>query len=49
MRSLGVHVNGKRIGTLFEGDDLWPFDYAPVWATDEANFDLLPALSRGLL
>jgi len=46
MRSLNVFVDVTLVGTLSEGNNLWVFEYDPVWAAGEGSFDLSPALSR---
>jgi serine/threonine-protein kinase HipA len=46
MRRLLVYIDRRRIGTLFEGDDLWAFEYDPEWAAAADSFDLSPALGR---
>lgn len=49
MRSLNVFVDVALVGTLSEGNNLWVFEYDPVWATSEGSFDLSPALPRSTL
>jgi len=46
MRTLVAYLNGRRIGTLSEGNDLWSFEYDPQWAAAPDSFDLSPALTR---
>ena len=45
-RSLQVFLNGVRVGTLHEHNDLWAFEYDPPWVASETGFDLSPQLSR---
>jgi serine/threonine-protein kinase HipA len=46
MRSLRVYIDQRFIGTLFEGNDLWAFEYEADWAKAPDAFDLSPALPR---
>jgi len=46
MRSLGVFLDGRPVGTLSEGDDLWRFEYHADWIAARDGFDLSPALPR---
>ena len=46
MRTLDAYLNGQRIGTLSEGEDLWRFEYDAAWTNAPGSFDLSPALSR---
>ena len=46
MRTLIAHLNGRTVGTLAEGNDLWTFEYDPEWASLPDSFDLSPALPR---
>lgn len=46
MRTLHAYLNGRRIGILSEGDDLWRFEYDAEWTESPDGFDLSPALSR---
>jgi serine/threonine-protein kinase HipA len=46
MRRLIAHHNGKVVGTLAEGDDLWSFEYDREWIGLPDSFDLSPALPR---
>jgi serine/threonine-protein kinase HipA len=46
MRTLHAYLNGQRVGTLNEGDDLWGFEYDPEWAQAPGSFDLAPGLDR---
>lgn len=46
LRSLQVFLNGVRVGTLHEHNDLWAFEYDPPWVASETGFDLSPQLSR---
>jgi serine/threonine-protein kinase HipA len=46
MRTLIAHLNGRTVGTLAEGNDLWTFEYDPEWAGLPDSFDLSPALPR---
>lgn len=45
-RRLQVLVNGQLVGELRESNDLWAFEYEPLWATAQGSFDLSPALPR---
>ncbi|HEX2825143.1 MAG TPA: HipA domain-containing protein [Burkholderiales bacterium] len=49
MRSLVVYIEQRRVGTLFETDDLWAFEYDSAWASASDSFDLSPALPRAQL
>ena len=46
MRTLVATLNGRPVGTLREGDDLWSFEYDPAWIEAPDGFDLSPALAR---
>jgi len=46
MRKLIAYLNGRLVGTLAEGNDLWNFEYDREWATRPESFDLSPALPR---
>ena len=46
MRTLHAYLNGQRVGTLSEGNDLWSFAYDPEWARAPGSFDLAPGLDR---
>ncbi len=46
MRRLDVLVNDRLVGRLAEADDLWTFEYDPVWRDAADAFDLSPALPR---
>lgn len=49
MRKLIAYLNGRHVGTLSEGSDLWSFEYDPQWASAPDSFDLSPALTRSQL
>ncbi|MDO9002755.1 MAG: HipA domain-containing protein [Aquabacterium sp.] len=49
MRSLQVFIDHRLVGTLSEGDDLWTFEYDPLWAAAPDGFDLSPAFPRAQL
>jgi serine/threonine-protein kinase HipA len=49
MRKLIAYLNGRAIGTLAEGNDLWTFEYASEWVELPDGFDLSPALPRSQL
>ena len=49
MRTLIAYLNGRAVGTLAEGNDLWTFEYDPGWAGLPESFDLSPALPRSQL
>lgn len=49
MRTLVAYINGRRVGTLSEGNDLWSFEYDPQWAGASDGFDLSPTLKRAHL
>src|SRR5690242_6976857 len=49
MRKLIAYLNGRVVGTLAEGNDLWSFEYDPEWARLPDSFDLSPALPRSQL
>ena len=49
MRKLTAYLNGRVIGTLAEGDDLWTFEYDREWVGLPDSFDLAPALPRSQL
>lgn len=49
MRKLIAYLNGRAVGTLAEGNDLWTFEYDPEWAGLPNSFDLSPALPRSRL
>ena len=46
VRKLVAFLEDVMVGTLAEADDLWRFDYDPVWASRAAAFDLLSAVLR---
>lgn len=46
LRQLDVLVNDRLAGRLTEADDLWTFEYDPVWRDTAEAFDLSPALPR---
>ena len=46
MRKLIAYLNGRAVGTLTEGSDLWTFEYDREWASLPDSFDLSPALPR---
>ena len=46
MRALDVSLNGRKIGRLTEGDDLWQFDYEAAWMQSPDGFDISPGLPR---
>ncbi len=46
MRWLDVLVDDRLVGRLTEADDLWTFEYDPVWRDTADAFDLSPALPR---
>lgn len=46
MRSLRVFIDQRQVGTLFEGNDLWVFEYDKSWAAASDSYDLSPALPR---
>jgi len=45
-RALAVWSNGVRVGTVFDQENIWTFEYAPGWLAREDSFDLSPALPR---
>lgn len=49
MRSLNVYVDNRLVGQLFEGDDLWRFEYDISWIEATDSFDLGPGLPRKIL
>lgn len=49
MRKLIAYLNGRAVGTLAEGNDLWTFEYDRDWAGLPDSFDLSPALPRSQL
>jgi serine/threonine-protein kinase HipA len=49
MRKLIAYLNGRRVGTLSEGNDLWSFEYEPQWVSLHDSFDLSPSLQRAKL
>lgn len=46
MRSLQAWLDQRRVGTLYEGDDLWSFEYDEAWGQAADAFDLAPDLPR---
>jgi serine/threonine-protein kinase HipA len=46
MRSLDVYNDNSLVGRLYEGDDLWRFEYEPAWVKAADSFDLAPGLPR---
>ena len=46
MRQLLVSINQRQVGALYEGDDLWVFEYDAQWLNAPDSFDLSPALPR---
>lgn len=46
MRTLVATLNGRPVGTLQEGDDLWSFEYDLAWIQAPDGFDLSPVLVR---
>ena len=49
MRKLIAYLNGRAVGALAEGNDLWRFEYDREWASLPDSFDLSPALPRSQL
>lgn len=49
MRKLIAYLNGRAVGTLAEGNDLWTFEYDREWVGLPDSFDLSPALPRSQL
>jgi HipA-like protein len=49
VRKLVAFLEDVMVGTLAEADDLWRFDYDPVWASRADAFDLSPSLPRAQL
>lgn len=49
VRKLVAFLEEFMVGTLAEADDLWRFDYDPVWASRADAFDLSPSLPRAQL
>jgi len=49
MRKLIAYLNGRAVGALAEGNDLWTFEYDREWAGLPDSFDLSPALPRSQL
>jgi serine/threonine-protein kinase HipA len=49
MRKLTAYLNGRAVGTLAEGNDLWSFEYDSKWVGLPDSFDLSPALPRSQL
>jgi serine/threonine-protein kinase HipA len=49
MRKLIAYLNGRAVGTLAEGNDLWTFEYDREWTGLPDSFDLSPALPRSQL
>lgn len=43
-RTLVASIDGQRIGTLHENQNLWAFEYAPSWLDAPARFALSPHL-----
>lgn len=43
-RELIATINGVRVGTLSENNDLWAFDYHDEWLLSPDSFPLIPAL-----
>jgi len=50
MRSLVVYVDSDLVGTLYEGEDIWRFEYAESWSSAPEGacnaYDLSPGLPR---
>jgi serine/threonine-protein kinase HipA len=46
MRQLRAFIDHLPVGTLFEGDDLWAFEYEESWIRFPEGFDLSPGLPR---
>jgi serine/threonine-protein kinase HipA len=46
VRTLVATLNGRPVGTLREGDDLWSFEYDRAWIAAPDGFDLSPSLTR---
>lgn len=46
MRTLITYLDGRRIGTLSEGNDLWSLEYDLEWIEAADGFDLSPSLPR---
>ena len=40
MRELQVYINEDQIGTLYENDDIWSFQYNPDWLARSDNYAL---------
>ena len=49
MRSLNVYVDRRLVGQLYEGEDLWRFEYDKGWVQASDGFDLAPGLPRKTL
>jgi serine/threonine-protein kinase HipA len=49
MRKLIAYLNGRAIGTLAEGNDLWTFEYDRERVELPDGFDISPALPRSRL
>lgn len=49
VRKLVAFLEDVMVGTLAEANDLWRFDYDPVWASRADAFDLSPSLPRAQL
>lgn len=46
MRTLELHIDDARVGTLRESDDRWSLEYQPAWRARADAFDLAPSLPR---
>lgn len=44
MRQLNVFINGRQVGILFEGNDIWEFQYEKQWLEYERNYPICPQI-----
>jgi serine/threonine-protein kinase HipA len=45
-RALHAFINESQIGTLWDENNIWAFEYTQEWASNPKGFDLSPALPR---
>ena len=44
MRELKIFINERPVGTLFEGNDIWSFQYYNEWLEYKDNYSICPQI-----
>lgn len=44
MRQLNVFINDRQVGTLFEGNDIWEFQYDKQWLEYKESYPICPQI-----